>query len=286
MSQGPRFWKTLERHPESAEYRDLSGRALSLMTEGIKEHGVLGNRKVTVHEGKILDGWQMYQACIAADVKPDFQQLPADITPARYVEIMNEARRHDDAEELARLAAKRQERVVARRQAGDSIRTIAEAEGVDPKTIQRDIEKSTVAGATVDPPGGKITGKDGRKRPATRSGDADETPLLCTHCKRRKRVGQEPLAKCAVCSALRKAQADRRGHRPKSTNGRLAFDPRPFKAQLAAATRQTDAAARHYSLSNGTLHEDVLAKLDAASQAFQALIAAGKAARQSPATKE
>jgi hypothetical protein len=286
MSQGPRFWKTLERHEDSAEYRDLSGRALSLMAEGIKEHGVLGNRKVTVHEGEILDGWQMYRACIAADVKPDFQQLPADITPARYVEIMNEARRHDTPEELARLAEKRQARVIASRQDGKSIRTIAEEEGVSRQTVQNDLDRAGVKGLTPEPAEGKVTGKDGKQYTASQSGDADESPLLCIACKRRKRVGQEPLSRCAACAGLRKAQAERRGRRATSRNGRLAFDPRPFRAQLAAATRQTDAAARHYKLSNGQLHEDVLAKLEQASEAFHALLAAGKSALKSPAPKE
>ena len=61
------------------------------MREGIRKHGVINNRKVTIHEGMILDGYQMYLACVAEDVKPEVQ---AEARHHRWMRHL--ARRHHE----------------------------------------------------------------------------------------------------------------------------------------------------------------------------------------------
>jgi hypothetical protein len=66
----PRNWKTLERHPLSREYPNHSGRAWERLVQNLKQHGIIGNRKIRLYEGKIIDGWQPQRACIQAGIKP------------------------------------------------------------------------------------------------------------------------------------------------------------------------------------------------------------------------
>ena len=55
----PRNWKQLLRHPLSADYEDLTGREWQLFVDGVRKYGILGNRAITLYEGKIIDGWQL-----------------------------------------------------------------------------------------------------------------------------------------------------------------------------------------------------------------------------------
>jgi hypothetical protein len=81
---------------------------------------------------------------------------------------LNRDRRHLTAEQLDAMRQERIERVVERREAGESIRSIAESEGIAIGTVASDLKvASTVQGRTVEPVGGKVTGKDGRTRTAT-----------------------------------------------------------------------------------------------------------------------
>lgn len=168
----PRQWRKIERHPLGAEYPDLSPAARERMVEGLRQHGVLNKRKITLHPDeadggklKVLDGWQLYQGCIEADVKPEFQPLPKSITPEEFVEIVNDTRRHESQETAIARAVARRERVLAKREGGDSIRKIAEEEDVSPATVQRDLESAPV------PPGtpAEVKGRDKKSYPASKA---------------------------------------------------------------------------------------------------------------------
>lgn len=164
MSKAPefRYWKKLKRHPLSAEYPDLSGPAAENLREGIRKWGVLNGRKVTIHEGMVLDGWQMYQACVAENTPPKFQYVPKGMTPEEFVQVVNDNRRHETQElALVRIGHRRQ-RAAELREQGLSTHAIAEQLGTSQTTVVRDLE-ATESRDSVD----MVKGRDGKLRPAT-----------------------------------------------------------------------------------------------------------------------
>lgn len=186
-------WKELIRHPLSAEYEDIEGPAWDRFIRDLKQYGVMMERKVTLHEGKVLDGWQLLRGCIQLNIEPDFQTIPEHADPLAFVKVANDNRRHESAERIAKRIADRRERVGEARMNGESIRTIAEKEGVSKSTIEQDIEKT---GVTVQ--GGTVTGKDDRQQPATKP-----EPPMCQRCARCKRVGDPIPKNCEMCRELR-----------------------------------------------------------------------------------
>lgn len=146
----PTEWRQLERHPLSAEYADLPEAVFRQMVQAIREHGIV-DRSVTLHEGKILDGWQFHRACIEAGVRPDYVDV-ADmaIAPEAYVAIKNDFRRHETPQQAERRIAARRQRVAEARADGKSLRMIAEAEGVDHKQVRRDLEAVAEQNPGVD----------------------------------------------------------------------------------------------------------------------------------------
>jgi hypothetical protein len=159
----PRRWRELRRHPLSAEYPDLPADEGKRMRDGLKEYGNIGDRRITLFKGLVLDGWQFLQACIGERIEPKFQEL-ADGDPAAFVEILNDTRRHEDMEMMRLRAEKRRERVVAARQQGQSIRTIAKAENVSPSTIHSDLNTPGVQGEHLPE---NVAGSDGKTYSAT-----------------------------------------------------------------------------------------------------------------------
>lgn len=175
----PKNWKKLERHPLSALYADIEGTAWTAFVKNVKDHGNASKRKVILHEGKVLDGWQFYRACkvLGFTIKPEFGVLPKGVTPEDYVETVNDHRRHETQAQALERIEERRKRVVEAREAGKSLRTIAADEGVDPMTVHKDLEKSSgvdpstpepsaeTNGHTANP---RVTGRDGKTYPATK----------------------------------------------------------------------------------------------------------------------
>lgn len=131
----PRNWKALERHPLSAEYPDILGRAWEQFVANLREHGIVGDRKVTLHDGMVIDGWQLYRGCLEAGIRPEFQPIPKGIDPEAFVETINDHRRHETQEQAMRRAEERRQRVAAARASGMSQRAIAEQEGVSQSQV-------------------------------------------------------------------------------------------------------------------------------------------------------
>ncbi len=166
--QAPRTWKKFSRHPLSAEYADIAGEPWTAFVEDVRKHGILNKRKITLYEGKVLDGWQLQRACVEANVRPEYQNLPKGVTPEEFVRIVNDRRRHESNEQALCRAVLRRERVAAAREQGESIRTIAEKEGVSHKTIQNDL-------AGVDPIHlTEVRGRDEKTYPVRQPGDDTE----------------------------------------------------------------------------------------------------------------
>lgn len=247
-------WKSLKRHPLSEEMGDMSPAERQVTIAGLKEHGNLGKRKVVLHEGMVLDGWQFYQCCLEAGVHPLFEKLPAKTDPKAYVRVHNINRRHssDRARELQLRAEI--ERIAAARQDGKSIRTIAEEEDLSPATVMHRLEQATVQGLNSEPETGKIAGKDGRQQPAKKPRE-----LVCASCIRMQRVGQTPPAKCADCKELLKAkrQPGDEPKRTKSTQGKLLFDFAKFETHFGHVRRAVDELYKAFKVSQDTPHKQM-----------------------------
>lgn len=238
-------WKALKRHPLSGDYKDIGGHAWKLFVANLKKHGIVGHRKITLHEGQILDGWQLFRGCVELGIEPDFETLPEGVSPETFVETRNDTRRHETADEAASRIEARRKRVAEARTSGESIRVIAENEGVSHTTVKNDIEAATVKGFTVDPPNGKSTGKDGKSRPAT-----NPPPILCARC---QRVGV--TKDCSACIEARKPKETRpppQNAKRNSKSGREKFNWRGFDTNLGVVARGPDDVARAFPGEKGS----------------------------------
>jgi hypothetical protein len=233
----PRTWRTLQRHPESAKYPDLTGKALERMRNGVRDHGNITGRKIKLapdeEDGgkiKVVDGWQLYLACIEFDVKPTFEplRLPKGMTLPEWVELVNDARRHESEETISRRIEDRRERVAKARTEGQSIRAIAGAEGVSTTTVLKDLNTQGVNGVTPCPEDGKVTGTDGSKHPANKP-----ERILCDGCKR-KGVRKD----CPACADLnRKGPPKKRGPAKSEGNGEAEGSTDDFGTLLPKSVR-------------------------------------------------
>lgn len=181
-----------KRHPLSAEYDDLDGIQWEHFLAGVKDMGALGHRRVTLHEGQILDGWQLYRACRELDIEPNFWTLPSKLDPAQFVQVANDNRRHETPEQIAMRRMERSERILEKRQNGKSIRTIAEEEKISPSVVHKTIE---AAGVHPRTPETTVTGKDGKTYAANG-----------THKPQKKRVELPAKILCNRCRTLGEVQ--------------------------------------------------------------------------------
>jgi hypothetical protein len=85
---------TYERHPLSALFAqyDMAGDELQTLVDDLKANGL--HLPITLHEGKILDGWNRYQGCQIAKVRPIFISLAPGLDPWEFVKSANMLRRH------------------------------------------------------------------------------------------------------------------------------------------------------------------------------------------------
>lgn len=120
-------------------------------------------RDTTIDQSRcVLDGEG--RLTVAADLELDDVPMinEGDLTTDEAFErakVFNDARRQDDPEEVRK---RRLERVKEKREAGKSIRTIAEEENVSKTQVERDLDELS-RGGTVETPE-KVTGKDGKER--------------------------------------------------------------------------------------------------------------------------
>lgn len=134
-------WKSLTRHPLSAEYHDLAGEQLAALESSILGHGFDSAFSIVLHNGQILDGWQRQIVCLKLGIVPAYRQLPEGISPEEYVALANDCRRHETAEQRdARLAARRK-LVADIIDSGGSTREAAKKAGISQAQARKDHKK-------------------------------------------------------------------------------------------------------------------------------------------------
>lgn len=141
--EAPSTWKLFPRHQAGEDYADLTAPLAKRMRAGIEKYGVMLRQVVLKREQgglSVLDGWQMYQGCIAADVKPEFVELVSGIEPAEFVEIKNDVRRHEDAEARAKRIKDRKAKLREMVAGGATVKDAAEKLGVGRTTAFRDLK--------------------------------------------------------------------------------------------------------------------------------------------------
>jgi hypothetical protein len=249
--KAPENWKELKRHPLSAEYANIKGKQSKNYVENLKRHGVVGKRKITLHEGMVLDGWQLQRACIDADIEPEYEnlRLTGAMTAEEYVETVNDRRRHETPEEAKKRAEKRRQRVAKARTEGRSIRAIAEDEGVSREQVRRDLQAATDMGVSVESPEGKVTGRDGKVRAATPARPAP-TP--------EREPGDDTEAEAAAAGPLpnppdrepgddtESEAAAREAEKALPRNGSVRFNWHSFERPLGQVVRGPDEVAEVY----------------------------------------
>ena len=137
--------ETLERHELSAAWPDMESGAFDELVESVAQNGL--REPIVLFEGKILDGWHRFQACLASGQRPmfiqfgDFEAHGEDA--AEYAIDENLHRRHlnkgQRATSLARVVKWRESGHRAGEDGSDGM-TNAEAAAkaqVSPRTISK-----------------------------------------------------------------------------------------------------------------------------------------------------
>lgn len=246
----PKRWKNIERHPLGTKgYRNITGKAWTRFLEGVRQHGIVEKRGVTLYEGKVLDGYQLYRACVELNIKPYFKPIPKNMTAEDYVQVKNDNRRGATEEEQDDNTEARRLRVLEARQAGESVRSIAEAEKVAPSTIQRDLDALEEKGEQTTPDTAKVKGADGKVR------DAVVPKVRCGRCIRLYgKNNNESLKGCPMCAEERKAAKAKNPREPgvdtptkrEPKNGREVFDWKQYESIAGKFIRAIDDIANAY----------------------------------------
>lgn len=209
----PEF-KALNRKLTTLEYTNL---AMVIESEGGPRADSIIVALIGGKDKILLDGHNTYDICQSNGYKlPAEKLIPFDDRESAldYMHRLQRSRRNLSVEEMQARRAERIPRVVEARVDGQSLRTIADQEGVPVSTIRRDLEVATVSGSTVTPPDGKIIGKDDREQPAKKPGKA--APIMCGRCQRNVRTGQKAVAGCDQCKQLRPDKKPKSESKPKS----------------------------------------------------------------------
>jgi hypothetical protein len=167
-------------HPLANAYPLMEGAEFEAFCLNLSQEGL----KLPIHlwRGQVIDGRNRQRACRLQHVDPVYQD-DTDLVPEGRLEAhiasLNEHRRHLGEDFLRKRREERVARVAEKRREGKSQRQIAEEEGVSRAQVNRDLEEVQLdRGGPVEPEGGKVTGKDKRKRTAKpRKAEAADAPV-------------------------------------------------------------------------------------------------------------
>lgn len=235
MADKAKGWREYEQHPLGAEFPDIEGEAWDRFVAGVRKHGIVNQRPCVLHEGKIIDGWQLYRACKLTNTEPRFIDMPFSIDPEEFVEIVNDNRRQQSMADQRKRADKRRQRVAALVKEGKTNREIAVKEQVSEKTIRDDVavlrDRASAEGTHLEE-GKKLPPRCGRC--ARLYGDSGGSVPNCPMCKQEKhaaKIGREP----GTSNRARK-----------SKNGKPFYDWRKFDEDMGRFIRRIDDAANTF----------------------------------------
>lgn len=176
----------MDYHPIVGTFDPLTKQEREKLRESIEQSGCRMPVVFWTHAKKrwCIDGRHRVEICTELGVPyPETVFKGTEQEAITLAESLNDARRH-------RSWAERQERIASiaeRRKNGESLRVIAEAEGVSEKQVRRDLAKSGASPAAPDVNHsgtqsngqivGEVTGKDGRKYKV-------KPVILCDRCQR------------------------------------------------------------------------------------------------------
>lgn len=158
-----------QRHPLSAAFGDMPAREFAELVRDIKRNGLIV-AIVKADDGRILDGWHRYRACIRAGVVPRFEpfncvvQAAAEgagrtMAEAEFVVAQNAHRRHLTSVQRRAIVAAMLKAAPQRSNA-----TVAAATRVSDKTVAA--VRATLESTSEIPKLAKTTGRDGKARPS------------------------------------------------------------------------------------------------------------------------
>lgn len=118
-----------ERHALSAHYPMMTPQEMASLEKRLLTEGFDETQEIVLYDGKVLDGWNRYQAALKVGVEPLFRNWePADGTPLQYVLRHNHDRRHLSpsqlgavALEMAPLIQAEEDEMLARQQGGGGV---------------------------------------------------------------------------------------------------------------------------------------------------------------------
>jgi hypothetical protein len=172
----PPAW-VLAFHAAAEEYPLMNLSEREVLAADMRHNGFDANMPIVLLEGRILDGRNRYLAAKMAGVPFYTVTVPPGVDPRLFVERYNDHRRHEGPEAIEA----RRQRILAARALGQSVREIAEAEGVGATTVFRDLQKpapAPVPEGTPDLPlpekPERVLGADGKSYPAARPKKAGE----------------------------------------------------------------------------------------------------------------
>jgi ParB-like chromosome segregation protein Spo0J len=156
-------------HPISEDYPLLEGHDFEELANDIAANGQ--RNPIWLFRGQIADGRNRYRACMSRGIKPWFEQAPCDEAGLKdFVNSQNLHRRHLSPQQQEIARRRRLDKVLERRQNGESLRVIAEAVDVSEAQVRRDMakleEEAGVPAGTLTRDDGMVVSKDGRERPA------------------------------------------------------------------------------------------------------------------------
>jgi hypothetical protein len=154
----------MEFHSLCVKYPLMPKAELERIECDMKNNGFDKRFPIILFQNKILDGRNRFVASSNANVEPVYVEFEGDESEAeRLVVRANEERRHLNQEWMIANRKERIERVANARANGQSIRTIAENEGVSPATVKKDVDSISGVHPRTPDEEPKVNGKDGKK---------------------------------------------------------------------------------------------------------------------------
>lgn len=136
-------WRNFPRHPAGADHADWNAKLAKRVQDGIEKFGIMQRPVVLKRESDgmfVLDGWQMYQACIVVDVQPPFVELVGGIEPEDFVEIKNDFRRHETLADMRKRCKARSKKIKEDVVNGKPIKEAAADAGISLTQAYRDVK--------------------------------------------------------------------------------------------------------------------------------------------------